>query len=195
MRQKSIFRLVAEPLILAVVLAFAARASVRLFSIPSESMIPGLQVGDRIVVTPYRFSEPSRGDVIVFQAPANANELIVKRIVALPGDVIDTRAGSVRIGGHTLAEPYLARPASTGAIEAQIVPADSYFVMGDNRDRSYDSRHWGALPRGLVIGRARMILWSSPPTIYDAPVHASTIRHPSRPDERLRVSRIFKWIE
>jgi signal peptidase I len=133
--------------------------------------------------------------VIVFHAPANPNDLIVKRIVALPGDVIDSRAGSVRVGGHTLAEPYLARPASSGAIDAQIVPADCFFVMGDNRDRSYDSRHWGALPRDLVIGRARMILWSSPPTIYDAPVHASTLRDVSRPTERLRVSRIFKWVE
>lgn len=193
-RQKSIVRLVAEPLIVAIALAFAVRASVRLYSIPSESMTPALQVGDHIVVTPYRFSQPARGDVIVFRAPTNEGELIVKRIIGLPGDLVDSRLGRVRIGEHTLAEPYAASQTTTGAISAQIVPADSYFVLGDNRNSSYDSRHWGALPRHLVVGKARMVLWSSSPAI-DSPVHASTLLASRTRVAHVRLSRTFKWIE
>jgi len=193
-RQKSIVRLVAEPLIVAITLAFAVRASVRLYSIPSESMTPALQVGDHIVVTPYRFSQPARGDVIVFRTPTNEGELIVKRIIGLPGDLIDSRLGRVRIGERTLAEPYVASQATTGAISAQIVPADSYFVLGDNRASSYDSRHWGALPRHLVVGRARMVLWSSSPGI-DSPAHASTFLAPRTRGAHARLSRVFKCIE
>ena len=193
-RQKSTFRLVAEPLIVAVALAFAVRASVRLYSIPSESMTPTLRVGDHIVVTPYRFSEPARGDVIVFRAPTNDSELIVKRIVGVPGDLIDSRLGRVRVGEHTLPEPYVLNQATTGAISAQIVPADSYFVLGDNRDSSYDSRHWGPLPRRLVVGRARMVLWSSS-TPFDAPAHASTLAGSQAVLADVPLARIFKWIE
>jgi signal peptidase I len=193
-RQKSTLRLVAEPLLIATALAFAVRASARIYSIPSLSMAPALQVGDHIIVTPYRFGEPERGDVVVFRSPANDRELIVKRIVGLPGDLIDSRLGRVRIASHTLSEPYLARPAATGAIEAQIIPADSFFVMGDNRDSSYDSRHWGPLPKHLVVGRARMVLWSA--SSADAPAaHASTAQIVSMRSARLRLSRIFKCIE
>ena len=193
-RQKSVVRLVAEPLIVAITLAFAVRASVRLYSIPSVSMSPALQVGDHIAVTPYRFSEPRRGDVVVFRSPANERELIVKRIVGLPGDLLDSRLGRVRIGAHTLPETYLATPATTGAIQAQIIPADSYFVMGDNRDSSYDSRHWGPLPGRLVVGRARMVLWSSSSAI-DAPAHASTLTLSPKRVAQVSMSRIFKWVE
>lgn len=193
-RQKSIVRVVAEPLIVAMALAFAVRASIRLYSIPSESMTPGLQIGDHIVVTPYRFSEPARGDVIVFRAPTNNGDLIVKRIVGVPGDLVDTRLGRVRIGERTLPEPYVASQATTGAIPAQIIPPDSYFVLGDNRNSSYDSRHWGALPRHLVIGKARMVLWSSSPAI-DSLAHASTMPPSRTRAAQVGVSRIFKWIE
>lgn len=193
-RQKSIVRLVAEPLIVAISLAFAVRASFRLYSIPSESMTPALQVGDHIVVTTYRFSQPARGEVIVFRAPTNEGELVVKRIIGLPGDLVDSRLGRVRIGERTLAEPYVASQATTGAISAQIVPAHSYFVLGDNRNSSYDSRHWGALPRHLVVGRARMVLWSSSPAI-DSPAHASTFLTSRTRVAHVRLSRIFKWIE
>ncbi len=194
-RQKSIIRLVAEPLLVAIVLAFAVRASVRLYSIPSESMIPALQVGDHIVVTPYRFSQPARGDVIVFRSPSNEQELVIKRIVGLPGDLIDSRLGRVRIDGKTLPEPYVAKPTASGAIPAQIVPADCYFVMGDHRESSYDSRQLGALPRDLIVGRARVVLWSSSPSIYDAPAHASTLRAARERAVQARLNRIFKCIE
>src|ERR1051325_8396694 len=127
MQHKSTARVILEPLAIAVALALLVRhAFFRIYSIPSESMIPTLEVGDHIVVTPYRFGDkPRPGDVIVFRAPSGADELLVKRVIAVPGDLIDAREGRVRIGGHALPEPYLLEPAASGAIQAQIVPGDS----------------------------------------------------------------------
>src|SRR3954466_5834644 len=160
--QKSALRLAIEPLAIAIVLAFGVRAALRLYVIPSSSMAPTLVPGDHIVVTPYRFGKkPSRGDVIVFRSPRAADELMIKRIIGTPGDLVETRAGRVIVCGHALPEPYVAAQAASGAISPQIIPADSYFVLGDNRADSLDSRSWGVLPREAVVGRARMVLWSS----------------------------------
>lgn len=151
-----------EPIALAIALALIVRSAFfRIYAIPSESMAPTLEVGDHILVTPYRDLEPARGDVVVFHAPDGSDELLVKRIVGTPGDLIEARAGRVLIGGHAITEPYLRAQAASGAIPPQIVPGDCYFVMGDNRANSFDSRSWGVLPRTLVAGRVRMVLWSS----------------------------------
>ncbi|HXG59641.1 MAG TPA: signal peptidase I [Thermoanaerobaculia bacterium] len=137
MEQKSLLRLLVEPIAFAVALALLARAFFQIYAIPSSSMEPALQVGDRILVTPYRppffDAEPARGDVVVFRSPLDPGELLVKRIAGLPGDLV----------------------------ESQIVPAGHYFVFGDNRRDSVDSRRWGPLPRHLIVGRARLVLWSS----------------------------------
>jgi signal peptidase I len=160
--QKSPVRLIAEPLLIAIVLAFAVRAALRLYVIPSSSMAPTLVPGDHIVVTPYRFGKkPDRGDVIVFRSPRGADELMIKRVIGTPGDLVETRAGRVIVCGHAMPEPYVAAQAATGSIAPQIIPADSYFVLGDNRADSLDSRSWGVLPKNAVLGKARMILWSS----------------------------------
>ena len=162
MTQKSAVRLVIEPLAIAIVLAFGVRAALRLYVIPSPSMAPTLVPGDHIVVTPYRFaSSPQRGDVVVFHSTRTADELMIKRIIATPGDLVETRAGRVIVCGHALPEPYLSAQATTGVISPQIIPADSYFVLGDNRADSLDSRSWGVLPKSSVVGKARMVLWSS----------------------------------
>ena len=182
-RSKSALRIVAEPLAAAVVLAFMVRAALRIYTIPSASMLPTLTAGDHIVVTPYLFSEPKRGDVVVFRSPANGDELVVKRIIGVPGELVETQLGRILIGGHALTERYLLEPAAAGAFEAQIVAPDSYFVMGDNRAASSDSRHWGPLPRPLILGRARFILWSS----------ATAASTPTAANARGR--RVFKWIE
>src|ERR1043165_2255887 len=135
-----------RPLIIAIACALVVRgAFFRVYGIPSASMAPTLQPGDQIVVTPYRAPfarEPKRGDVVVFRSPFRADELLIKRIIATP------------------AGPHLGRAASSGAIAPQIVPAGCYFVAGDNRENSWDSRTWGVLPRELISGRARLILWS-----------------------------------
>ncbi|HUR81571.1 MAG TPA: signal peptidase I [Thermoanaerobaculia bacterium] len=189
---RSLLRTVLQPLAVAVALAGVARAAVHIYSIPSRSMAPTLEAGDQIVVTRYLRSEPERGDVIVFRSLRSPDELMVKRVIALPGDLIDSRLGRVRIGGHTMPEPYVMRAAATGAIESQIVPADRYFVLGDNRDDSIDSRSWGYVPRANVIGRARLILWSS--DTLQAGLASARPSQPlaARPPSR---TRLFKWIE
>lgn len=168
--KRSLARTIAEPLIIAVVLAFAIRTFGTIYEVPSASMAPALLPGDRIVVTRFLTDGPERGDVIVFRHPISGSELVVKRVIALPGDLVDSHMGRVRIGGRTLDEPY-ASAGTTGSIPPQLVPADHLFVLGDNRAGSYDSRSWGPLPRHLVLGRARLILWHGRST-----------------------GRIFKWI-
>ncbi len=194
-RQKSVARLIAEPLLIAVALAMGVRALVNIYSIPSASMMPSLQPGDHILVVPYRWSEPRRGDVIVFRAPFEESDLMVKRIIALPGDLIDTSAGHVRIGEHAIAEPYLLGQAANGSISAQLVPADAFFVMGDNRENSLDSRRWGTLPRDLVVGRVRMVLWSSQDPAGQTPARASSLSPGNGGPRAFRISRIFKCVE
>jgi signal peptidase I len=190
-RTKSWVRTILEPLAVAIALAAVARAAVHIYSIPSRSMAPTLEAGDQIVVTRYLRSRPERGHVIVFRSPVQAGELIVKRVVGVPGDLVDSRLGRVRVGGHTLPEPYVLRVATTGAIPSQVIPADSYFVLGDNRDDSIDSRSWGVVPRAAVVGRARMILWSSDAlNVGEASAQA---RRSSRMPAVQR--RLFKWIE
>ena len=192
---KSIFRVVGEPLLVAVVLAAGVRAAVSIYSIPSASMIPSLQVGDHIVVTPYRWSSPKRGDVIVFRAPADPSQLMVKRVIALPGDLIDSRGGRVRIGEHALAEPYVLRQAAAGSIPAQLVPGGCLFVMGDNRDDSVDSRRWGPLPADRVIGRVRLVLWSSGGADGLHAARALSISDRKSSSSPARLDRIFKCVE
>ncbi|HEY2830499.1 MAG TPA: signal peptidase I [Thermoanaerobaculia bacterium] len=182
-------RLIIEPIALAVALALLARGFVHLYTIPSASMMPTLTPGDHILVTPYAANaQPQRGDVIVFR---RGEMVLVKRVIATEGELIASRLGRVVIGGKTIAEPYLAHQAASGALEPQIVPHDCYFVMGDNRASSLDSRSWGVLPRSAIIGRARMILWSSESrdgNVADA-VEKSGARYDTPPAARLRLFR------
>lgn len=112
----------------------------------------------------YLFREPQRGDVVVFVAPPQPNMNYVKRIIGLPGDVISIENGRATVNGVRLHEFYV-EPRRMGAapgdkqIHSLIVPKDSYFVMGDNRIDSYDSRSWGFVPRKNLIGRAVMVYW------------------------------------
>ena len=199
---KSAVRLVIEPIAIAIVLALGVRAAMRLYVIPSSSMAPTLVPGDHIVVTPYRFSaRPLHGDVIVFRSLRKADELLIKRVIGVPGDLVETRAGRVIVSGHALPEPYLAAQAATGSISPQIIPADCYYVLGDNRADSLDSRSWGVLPHDLVVGKARMILWSSdtragsrePGTVAASPAPTPDPRLPE--PERSRGVRLFRLIQ
>ncbi|HWW60192.1 MAG TPA: signal peptidase I [Thermoanaerobaculia bacterium] len=199
MRQKSLTRSILQPLAIALGLAVVVRGAMRIYSIPSASMSPTLQIGDHIVVTPYFDGDPRRGDVVVFRMPSDPGALVVKRVIGVPGDLIDSRLGRVRIGEHTLTEPYLLADAATGAIEAQIVPPRSYFVMGDNRANSLDSRSWGTLPREQIVGRARMVLWSSSWSGGDGDsadaANASPLTAEGDRARRDAGLRIFKWVE
>lgn len=115
--------------------------------IPSTSMVPTLKVDDRLIGfrLAYLFSEPQRGDVVIFRHSLSEDaekEILVKRIIGLPGDKILIDDGSVFVNGEPLSEDYLAAPMNTLSTLEFIVPEDSYFMMGDNRNVSYDSRMW-----------------------------------------------------
>ena len=183
-------RTILQPLLIAIVLGVAVRSMLHIYAIPSASMQPTLEVGDHIVVL--RAGTPERGDVIVFHSPAQPDELLVKRVIATPGDLVSVDGGRVTIGSHVLDEPYAAQAAASGPILPQIVPSDCYFVMGDNRTNSYDSRHWGVLPRQFVVGRAVMVLWSSGNT-SDPRANASPLA-PSPRVPALRPERLFRLI-
>ena len=135
--------------------------------IPSDSMAPTLQVGDRLVIEKvgYRFSDPQFQDIIIFRPPPLLQELgygndqvFIKRVIGLPHQTIQVENGQVRVDGAPLTEPYIAAsPAySLKPIE---VPEGQYFVMGDNRNNSNDSHVWGFLPRQQIIGRAVWRFW------------------------------------
>ena len=134
------------------------------------------RVSDRVIANrlAYRFHEPERGDIIVFDAPpqveaaCDAGGTFIKRIVGLPGEAVSMRDGYVFINGERLSEPYL-RPAYRGRESGSWgrSPSDGYFVLGDNRAMSCDSRRWGTVPRDGIIGRAEVTYW--PPTRLGRP--------------------------
>lgn len=189
---KSVWRTILQPIGVAVAVAIAVRGAVHIYSIPSSSMAPTLQAGDQIIVTRYFRNEPKRGDVIVFQSLTQPDELVVKRVIGEPGDLIDSRLGRLRIGGHTLAEPYVLRQAMTGAIEPQVVASNCYYVLGDNREESLDSRSWGVVPRERVVGRARLVLWSH---LATEGIARALDDGTSRAGSRKPDGRLFKWVE
>jgi signal peptidase I len=130
--------------------------------IPSDSMVPTLDVGDRLVVekVSYRFHSPHQGDIIVFDPPAQlqfqgytADQAFIKRIIGEPGQIIAVQGGTVYVDGEPLVEEYLAEPPEY-EMPPVLVPADQFFVMGDNRNNSNDSHVWGFLPKENIIGRA-----------------------------------------
>jgi signal peptidase I len=150
------------------------QSAVQAFSIPSASMEPALARGDFVLTdkSAYRSVGPRRGDIIVFKYPLDERRDFIKRVIGVPGDRIEFRGRQVLVNGHMLDEPYV-KPAQDTSPPARClyvfgcdttyVPVDSYFVMGDNRDGSQDSRHWGFVRRAKVVGRAFAIYWSWDP--------------------------------
>ncbi|MEM9769942.1 MAG: signal peptidase I, partial [Cyanobacteria bacterium P01_D01_bin.71] len=135
--------------------------------VPSDSMVPTLQVGDRLFVRRNQSYEPAGGDIVVFDPPAalrvrlpekDQNDLIVKRIIGGPSQQIAVREQQVLLEGQPLSEPYVQSPPSYDW-GPERVPPMSYFVLGDNRNRSNDSHVWGYLPMENILGRAYKIYW------------------------------------
>lgn len=167
----------ARIILVAGILAVGVRAYVaRTFFIPSGSMLPTLQIGDRIMVDhlPFVIDNINRGDIVVFgRVPAdndpNHPADLVKRVVGLPGETISSRGDQILINGHVLSEPWLpnfnAQPAigSCGQAAFDItktkIAANSYFVMGDCRGNSLDSRAWGTVPKSYIVGKVFVVFW------------------------------------
>jgi signal peptidase I (EC:3.4.21.89). Serine peptidase. MEROPS family S26A len=182
-----ITELIVIVIIVLLIRAFVAQA----YSIPSGSMKPTLLVGDFILVNKlvYRFSEPQRGDIVVFKYPIDPNIDFIKRIIALPGEEVEVRNNQVFINGKPLPLIEVGRgeenglrkviyeevlpegkkhkvqfyedfPFSKRDFGPVVVPPNHYFVMGDNRDNSEDSRYWGFVPRENIVGKAFVIYFS-----------------------------------
>jgi signal peptidase I len=135
------------------------------FYIPSTSMVPRLEVEDRVLVNKltYDLRDPARGDIVVFRTPPNANitnmDDLVKRIVGMPGDTIEGKDGHIYINGNLLAEPYLDANVQSKTFGPVKVPAHSYFMLGDNRESSNDSTVWGPASRDLFVGPVFATIW------------------------------------
>ncbi len=180
--KKSIFRDYAEALLIAIVLALIIRTFfVQAFKIPSESMLGALQVGDHLFVNKFHYgvkwpfthsyaidgADPVYGDIIVFEYPKDPSLDYIKRVVGVPGDVIEIRNKQFLRNGEPIKEAYIRQTEPTVVVPLRdnfgpfTVPEGEYFVMGDNRDNSQDSRFWGTVQKSAIRGKAWRIYWSS----------------------------------
>ena len=185
--KKSVLREYFESIVIAVILALFVRTwAVQAFKIPTGSMENNLLIGDHLLVNKFVFGptatslerallprrEVRRRDIVVFKYPDEPERDFIKRVIGLPGETLELRNKKVYINGQPLDEPYVhfLEPASDSQEVTSFdvrerygpvkVPEGHYFVMGDNRDNSQDSRYWGFLPRHYIKGRASMIYWS-----------------------------------
>ncbi len=183
-KKKHIVREYAESIIIAVLLALVIRTFVvQAFKIPSGSMEDTLAIGDHILVNKFIYGtkipftdkrvltvrDPKRGDVVVFEYPEDPSKDFIKRVVGLPGDVVEGRDKKVYVNGKPYENPHEVHKEKEVIPKAQnprdsfgpvTVPAGSYFMMGDNRDRSYDSRFWGFVKNDKLKGLAFIKYWS-----------------------------------
>jgi len=193
--KKSLVREYAESIIIAVILALIIRAFiVQAFKIPSGSMEDTLLIGDHLLVSKFIYGtripltekrileirDPQRGDVIVFVYPEDPRKDFIKRVIGLPGDVVEGKDKQVYVNGQRYVTPQAVHKETEIIPKEQnprdtfgpvVVPADSYFVMGDNRDRSYDSRFWKFVTRDQIKGLAFIKYWS-----IDGPWYKFNIR-------------------
>lgn len=183
-RKKSVFREYTEAIIIAVVLALFIRTFViQAFKIPSGSMLPTLQIGDHLLVNKFLYGvrvpftgkvlipikDPKHGDVIVFRFPEDRKVDYIKRVIGVPGDRIEIKNKQLMINGKKIDDPN-GHFNSSASLPAGMSPKDNFgpvtvpegklFMMGDNRDNSYDSRFWGYVDNADVLGKAIIIYWS-----------------------------------
>jgi signal peptidase I len=188
--RKSTLREYFESIVIAVILALFIRTFVvQAFKIPTGSMENNLLIGDHLLVNKFVLGPSEsglerallplgtihRGDVVVFKYPEEPERDFIKRVIGLPGETVELKQKKVYVNGTPLDEPYVhflepPRSADSASEVTSLdvrerygpvtVPANQYFVMGDNRDNSQDSRYWGFLPRDYVKGRALIIYWS-----------------------------------
>lgn len=165
-KRNRLWREVVETVILTIIMFVIINLAVQNYDVEGPSMEPSLHNYERIMVdkVSYRLHDPSRGDVVVFIAPPDPRLNYVKRVIAVPGDVLTIKGNAVTVDGVTLKEPYVApdrqgNPYSFKTIDHMVIPPNKYWVMGDDRVNSSDSRDWGLLPQGNIIGRAALVYW------------------------------------
>ncbi|MDR1777495.1 MAG: signal peptidase I [Desulfovibrio sp.] len=180
-KKKSVLREYLEALIVALALAFFIRTFlVQAFKIPSESMLSTLMVGDHLLASKcvygvtipftdfriYQGEDPARGDIIIFEYPRDPSVDYIKRVIGVPGDVIEVRNKQLIRNGQPVKESYtrFTNPKQIEPVRDNFgpvtVPEGKYFVMGDNRDNSLDSRFWGFVDRRAIRAKAWRIYWS-----------------------------------
>lgn len=182
MAQKNVIVEYIEALAVAFILAMVIRTFfVQAFKIPSGSMLETLQIGDHLLVNKFSYgvkvpftntymwdgSDPERGDIIVFEYPNNPSIDYIKRVVGVPGDVIEVHNKQLYRNGEKVTEDYIrhSQPDVVALVRDEFgpvtVPEGKYFTMGDNRDDSQDSRFWGFVDKSAIHGKAFIIYWSS----------------------------------
>lgn len=156
-----IAREIIETILLAAVIWLAVNFATARYVVDGQSMEPNLHTGQFLIVSrlAYKFGLPQRGDIIVFDFPGNPADDYVKRVIGLPGDTVTIQAGQIFINGNRLEEPYLPDERMLPTQGRWNVPDGSYFVLGDNRAHSSDSRSWGMLPVDAIVGKAWVSYW------------------------------------
>jgi signal peptidase I len=149
------------------------------YQVVGQSMIPTLQDGQYLVVSKidYRLHPPQRGDVIVFLDPRSSDRKLIKRVVGLPGEMVQVQNGTIFVNEQRLNEPYIKHPALYSQPPTPI-PADHYYVLGDNRSNSSDSHNWGTLDEDLIVGKAWLSYW--PPEVWGVLAHAEYSNVPAQ---------------
>ena len=165
-RQRAVLEWIAILLVAVAVSFFMRTYALQTFYIPSGSMEPTLQIGDRIIVSKLSLDIGAihRGDILVFKAPPAEHcgdpvTDLVKRVIGLPGDHLTSRGNTIYVNGAALKETWTHYEPLSTPIGQVTVPANQYFMMGDNHPNSCDSRMWGTVPRSDIIGRAFLRIW------------------------------------
>jgi signal peptidase I len=186
----AVVREVGETIILTLIIFFLIQTVIRNFRVVGTSMVNNLHDGQYLIIDKLSYSPfvtrvlgmggPQRGDVIVFEPPNRPGEDYVKRIIGLPGETVEIRAGQVFINGTPLAEPFEPIPGTYNMPSPVVVPPNEVFVLGDNRNNSNDSHNWGTLAIEKIVGRAWLSYW--PPAEWgviprDEPSEQATLRH------------------
>ncbi len=183
-KRTRLIREVIETIALTLIVFLIVRFAAQSFRVDGDSMNPGLQSDEFVLVDKiaYLFQSPQRGDIIVFHDPLDIHRDFIKRIIGIPGDTISTTSttsNSVIVDGQVLHEPYISLPYNFENSTWKLGP-NQFFVMGDNRDNSFDSRTWGPLDRSYIVGKAVAVYWpvndweiiNTFPTVFAA-VHLS----------------------
>ncbi len=156
-------------LVLAALVFLLVRFVLGNYTVAGESMEPGLQKGQQLLIfrPAYAWASPQRGDIVFFRTP-EGNPFQLKRVIGLPGDMVEVRANSVYINNIRLSEPYLSEPPEY-TLKPFSVPPDNYFILGDNRNNSSDSSSGWTVPEKNIQGRAWIVIW--PPSKWSGAGH------------------------